>query len=88
MLDVQELVACWSLVGQLDVVYARLMFVAKQHVSAASLAGSSNHIALAQLAQYGLRFPADCHTKKSLLFCCIKGMLLTELRCAKSVLVP
>ncbi len=29
MLHVQEQIACWSLVGQLDVLHARLMIVAK-----------------------------------------------------------
>jgi len=38
MLHVQGLVACWSPVSQLDVVHASLMFVAKQQVSATSLA--------------------------------------------------
>ena len=75
---VQELFACWSLVGQLDVVHARLMSVSSQHKSAASRAChvqgciAQSCIAIAELAYHAV----------------YRGLLLMVLWCASLVLVP
>ncbi len=74
----EELFACWSLVGQLDVVHARLMSVSSQHMSAASHAChvqgciAQKYIAIAELAYYAV----------------YRGLLLMVLWCASLVLVP